>query len=305
MDEAFVACRLIHFASTMAAFGGSAFRLYAVEAFDPDVLVLLDARLQRLLLLASILALSSALLFVPLVGGRMAGTGATRLDWDTLSAVLLSTNFGRVWRWRLLLSAVLVGACCCREGPQNRKVIVILSGLLLASLALVGHAAMDEGVMKIAHTVNDGLHLLAAGLWSGGLLPLLWLVNRARRASEIHWRLRVRAALPPFSQMGYYAVAALAFTGMVNTLLLVGNVNALFATPYGRLLALKILLFLLMVAAAFINRYRLSPRLAAETATPYGLLWRSVLTEQALGFAIIAVVSLLGTLPPAIHTPIE
>ena len=50
--------------------------------------------------------------------------------------------------------------------------------------------------------------------------------------------------------MGYAAVALLAATGAINTLLLVGNVDSLAGTPYGRLLSLKILLFSVMVACA-------------------------------------------------------
>ena len=40
--------------------------------------------------------------------------------------------------------------------------------------------------------------------------------------------------------MGYAAVALLALTGAVNSVLLVGSPGALIGTPYGRLLALKI-----------------------------------------------------------------
>ena len=81
--------------------------------------------------------------------------------------------------------------------------------------------------------------------------------------------------------MGYAAVALLAATGAINTLLLVGNVDSLAGTPYGRLLSLKILLFSVTVVLALINRFRLLPRLRR----------RSVLFEQALGFAVLAVVA--------------
>jgi putative copper resistance protein D len=102
--------------------------------------------------------------------------------------------------------------------------------------------------------------------------------------------------------MGYVAVAALAATGAINSLLLVGHIEALIDTPYGRLLGLKILLFSVMVVLALINRFRLLPRLRREPepSAPIAALARSVLCEQALGFAVLAVVSVLGTWPPAI-----
>ena len=103
--------------------------------------------------------------------------------------------------------------------------------------------------------------------------------------------------------MGYAAVALLAATGAINTLLLVGSVEALTGTPYGRLLGLKILLFLVMVVLALINRFRLLPRLRREPLSwaPVAALARSVLFEQALGFAVLAIVSVFGTWPPALN----
>jgi putative copper resistance protein D len=83
--------------------------------------------------------------------------------------------------------------------------------------------------------------------------------------------------------------------------MLVGSFGALVTTPYGRLLAAKIALFLVMIGLALVNRFRLMPRLSAsEAATaPLRTLARSVLAEQAIGLAILAVVAVLGTWPPA------
>jgi hypothetical protein len=88
-------------------------------------------------------------------------------------------------------------------------------------------------------------------------------------------------------------VALLAATGAINTLLLVGNVDSLAGTPSGRLLSLKILLFSVMVVLALTNRFRLLPRLRREppSSAPIAALARSVLFEQALSFAVLAVVA--------------
>ena len=155
----------------------------------------------------------------------------------------------------------------------------------------------------LVHPLNQMVHLLAAGLWLGGLAPLYWLLARARSTSGAAWIPIVRDVVPRFSQMGYAAVVLLAATGALNTLLLVGSMEALVGTPYGRLLSLKILLFSVMVVVALTNRFRLVPRLRREprSSAPLGALARSVLIEQTLGFAVIAVVSVLGTWPPAIH----
>lgn len=300
MDEALIACRLVHFASVMATFGGSAFRLYAIGAGDRGLVAVLDARLRRVLLVAAILALLSALLIVPFTASRMAGSASAALDWKTIATVLFDTSFGRVWCWRLLIAALFVALCAVRSIQPGYHVAV--SALLLASLGWVGHAADGRGAAGLAHEINQSVHLLAAGIWLGGLVPLGWLAWMARSGSQ-RWHALLRDALPQFSHMGYAAVALVALTSIVNAILLVGSIDGLTGTPYGLVLLVKIALFLLLVAVAMINRFVLVPRIGREATPSRGTatLLSMVAIEQTLGLAIIAVVSVLGTLPPAIH----
>jgi putative copper resistance protein D len=103
--------------------------------------------------------------------------------------------------------------------------------------------------------------------------------------------------------MGYLAVMFLALTGVVNSILLVGSIDGLIETPYGRLLLVKIALFLLLVAVALINRFVLTRRIADEARPLAGtsaLMW-TVSIEQAFGLGILVAASVLGTWPPAMH----
>jgi len=45
--------------------------------------------------------------------------------------------------------------------------------MLLVSLAGVGHSQIEEGAAGAVHVVSDAAHLLAAGAWLGGLVPLV------------------------------------------------------------------------------------------------------------------------------------
>src|SRR5204863_8603399 len=173
------------------------------------------------------------------------------------------------------------------------------AALALGSLGWVGHAAGTAGWIGLGRELNQSVHLLAAGLWLGGLLPLGWLLGKSRRA-ENGLGMLAREAVPPFSQMGYAAVAAIAITGVANTLLLIDGVDNLFGTSYGRLLSLKILLYLAMIGIALRNRFRLAPLLSGGRASGTSALYRSVLIEQAIGLAVLAAVSVLGTWPPPI-----
>jgi putative copper resistance protein D len=302
MDEALYACRFVHFAAAMVIFGAGSFRFYALAGSDaraaPSVLAAFDAWIGQVAVVAAILALVSGLALLLVQSAAMTGSPAAAIDPATVAAVLFETRFGHVWLWHLLLAIFIVLACVSRS-PKRHPVILTLSLLLLASLGWVGHAAMDEGPAGIAHELNQTVHLLAAGLWFGGLMPLGWVVRRAITWGDAGITL-TRDAIRHFSQMGYVAVAFIALTGTINTLLLVGSLGAMFGTPYGRLLAFKVLLFLAMVVVALINRFRLAPRISRDAAH-LGALGRTVALEQGLGLSILAVVSVLGTWPPVIH----
>jgi putative copper resistance protein D len=302
--EVLVAVRFIHFASAVAVFGIGAFRLYAfagASRLENDVArAALDALLARAMTWGAVVALLSALAMVPCVGAGMAGSVSAALDPATDATVLFGTSFGHAWCWHVGFAIVLLAFCAMPRRRWQPTASLVAALLFLASLGWVGHAAMDFGGGG-AHELNQMVHLTAAGVWLGGLAPLGILLHRSVRPDGATYVPLARAALPHFSQIGYAAVALLALTGAINAILLVGSFDALVETPYGRLLMVKIALFLTMVALALINRFRLVPRLRDPIATLPALraLYRSVLGEQALGLAILTVISILGTWPPA------
>src|SRR5438874_1722602 len=302
MDEMLYACRFVQFTAAMLIFGTAAFRMYALAGSDAGaasiILSAFDACFGCVLLAASVIALISAIALLLCQTAAMAGSPAAAADVATVSAVLLETRFGRVWCWHLLLAAILVLACLNRQ--PRRPVILLLSLGLLASFAWVGHATMGEGAALVGHELNQTGHLLAAGLWLGGLVPLAWIIRQTRRQPGNFAISLARDALRNFSHMGYVAVALIALTGAINASLLVGSLDAMFDTPYGRLLAIKILLFLAMVIVALINRLRLAPRISHDSGTVRAL-GRTVALEQSLGLGVLAIVSVLGTWPPALY----
>jgi copper resistance protein D len=303
VNDALVIARLVQFAAAMAAFGASAFRFYAVSWVPSDpgerVVARFDVWNRALLWISGLIMLLSGIAIVPLVAARMAGEESAAVDPATIETVLSATAFGHRWCLHLLFVLLLiVSAVIVRRRPALN---LPWAAFALASLGWVGHAAGASGWAGLGRELNQSIHLLAAGLWLGGLLPLGWLLGRARTGEEGFGAFG-RHALPAFSQMGYAAVAAIAITGIVNTLILVGSVDALYATDYGQLLSLKLLLYLAMVAVASRNRFRLMPRFADKNGTAGSALYRSVLMEQAIGLGILAAVSLLGTwAPPFMH----
>jgi putative copper resistance protein D len=105
--------------------------------------------------------------------------------------------------------------------------------------------------------------------------------------------------------MGYGAVATLIGTGLINSWFLVGSISNLPTTPYGRVLLAKLALFAGMLALAVANRFWLVPSLdgvrsGGKSDELLRKLRKHVLGEQLLGLVILAIMGVLGTMPPAI-----
>jgi putative copper resistance protein D len=184
----------------------------------------------------------------------------------------------------------------------------ILAAALLATLTWVGHAGATEGPERVIHLAANSLHLLAAGTWLGGLLPLVLLLGHARTATSAALGPAVADAVRRFSAVGLASVATLVVTGLVNAWMLVGSVAALVGTAYGQLLLLKLVLLLPLIAIAALNRVHLKLRLLIAQATRgdgaqrlLTRLRRNVIGEAGLGGAVFLVVGLLGVTPPAQH----
>jgi putative copper resistance protein D len=86
-------------------------------------------------------------------------------------------------------------------------------------------------------------------------------------------------------------VGTLVITGVVDSWILAGSVDALINTDYGRLLSLKLLLFLAMLSIAAVNRLRLTPALAQEHGETGSAVLRQLrnnsLMEAMLGLVIL------------------
>jgi putative copper resistance protein D len=239
----------------------------------------------------------------------MAGTLSGVLDWDTLWSVLSETSFGKVSIARFLLVTIILGRAIRVTLPTqySDRLTVALSAALLASLAGLGHTQIHDGIAWIIHLSADGLHLLAAGAWLGGLVSLFYLVATALRTFSPDDDAEASKAALRFSSMGYVAVATIVGSGLLNAWLLVGSFANLITTPYGQLLIVKVCLFGGMLAFAALNRFWLVPSLIRENKLrgPAAGLFKlrgHILGEQALGLLIILIVSAIGTMEPAINS---
>lgn len=298
MDAALILVRLTAFGAGVALFGAPLFVLYAGR---PDHIT--PKLLRLLLIVAAVISALAAGAALILQTGEMAGDPAAGLDPAALRDVVTAGGFGPSVLARIGVALTTLGLMIVR--PAGRipwSLAAALGAVELGALAWAGHGAADEGAAGVAHLLADIAHLLAAGVWLGALLMFALLLSAARAGnSELN---ALYGALKGFSGVGSIVVVVILATGLINAWFLVGpeHVGGLLASLWGRLLLVKIVLFIVMLGLAATNRFRLTPRLEAVLAADPRLaliaLRRSILLENAFGLTVLAVVAALGLQAP-------
>jgi copper transport protein len=171
-----------------------------------------------------------------------------------------------------------------------RLVLVgVAAGLTMLLHVLVGHAA-GPSPLRSVNLLVQWLHLLAVGAWIGGLVWLLAGLRGRERPEQL-------AAAVRFSRLAAPVLGLVAVTGLSRALHLAGGWRGLLDSGYGRLLDLKVALFLGLVALGALNRFRVVPSLAGGVRRLGGLR-RNVRGEVVLAACILAVTAVLSQLPP-------
>ena len=264
-------------AGLVGAAGGLAYASVLRPAGLPDAL---SARLRRWCFWAVGTALAGALVWLLAQTSDMAGGVSPSDIW----AVLSGTMFGHLVAARLGLLLLAGLALKMRSGAWATG----LSCLALVLQAGHSHAlAMGGSPWLLA---ASALHLLAAGVWLGGL-PAFWLVMGAGPPALS------RAAADRFSTAGLVCVGLLLATATVQYWRLVADIPGLVGTAYGWMVCVKLVLFAGLIALAARNRLRLTPGLPASVP----VLRRAILLEVALGLAVLAAAGVLTGLQPAMH----
>jgi putative copper export protein/mono/diheme cytochrome c family protein len=310
MNVAFVVVRAVHLGAAIALFGEFVFvSVVASAAWSRDVASTpgrrgnLERHVNVVTPWALVVSAASGAAWLAFEAASMGGTTLARALLDgTAALVLRATAFGHVWVLRTVLLVLLAATLpWLRRAPgdaaRQRRAIGALSvaALYLATLAFAGHAtAVTEGGLRALHLGADVLHLLAAGAWLGALPALVYCL---RNAPSNHALARVTSR---FSVLGIACVAILLASGIVNALFLVGSFAALFGTPYGQLLVVKLAVFAAMLGIAAINRWRLTPQLANDDRAR-GTLRRNAMLEIGAGVVVIAIVGALGAMVPGAH----
>lgn len=296
MFDPLIAARAVHFGATAILAGAMFFDV----AIARPVLGARQAKdfartVDRLLWWSLALALLSGAVWAVLLAAKIGDASIERVFSDgTLRTLLTETRFGHVWIARAAFGLVIAVVMAYRRGLWLGGAA---AALMLGYLAFVGHAGARPGAIAWLQIVADMVHLLAAGFWLGGLSALALLLAKSRGGGIVP--APSAAVVSRFSMFGIGAVGLLLLTGAINTWLLTDSVFNLPSSDYGRLLLIKIGLFVAMVAFACVNRWYWSPRLPAPGAV--AAIRRNAWLELGFGLAVICIVGALGTLPPPLH----
>jgi copper transport protein len=166
----------------------------------------------------------------------------------------------------LLLTAAFLLRLSGRR-DHHQPVMRAAGATLAVALALTWAAAehASAGIQVPVAMTSSVLHLVATGVWLGGLVALLLTLRRASVDA-------LTEVVPRFSRIAFASVTVLVVTGFYQSWRGLGSLAALTGTSYGRLLLAKLVaVTALLLAAGYSRRWtaRLAaPAAAARTAVP-------------------------------------
>lgn len=216
---------------------------------------------------------------------------------DEASLLFLRTDWGRTWfegLTLLLLVTWLFAALRRRTGGGRPWWPPITLGVAVLAFfpSMTGHAVGSDRLTVLA-VAADGLHVLAAGAWIGGLTLMLALFGPTGRG-RARARVLLPALLPRFSNVAVASASTLMVTGLFAAWLHVPTWGALLDSGYGRLLVAKVVLVLVVAALgglswrAWTRRRRMDESLAMPS---------SAMVELLVAQAVLAVTAVLVATP--------
>ncbi len=170
------------------------------------------------------------------------------------------------------------------------------------SLAASGHASTAQPQWLTRPAAF--LHGVAVAFWVGALAPLA--------AMALHPTERLLPVLQKFSAVAVCMVGLLVLTGLTLSVVQLESLDAITETRYGQILSIKLILVAVLLGFAGVNRFLLTPALAAVPSATRPLA-RSIMAECVVVVAILAVVAgwrftpppraiaVSGTTPLALH----
>jgi putative copper resistance protein D len=218
------------------------------------------------------------------------------IDLSTLVEFTFGTVVGKAWVATQIAALAFASLAIARLFVSSDLLdrITLWSGvLLIASVSVTGHAIDDS--LPVYTQISFLLHTGAGLTWLGGLLGLVWWMATARgKPPETARRLAER-----WSFVAKVAMAIVVASGLALAWENVASFPNLLATPYGRLLTLKLafLCAVLLLALALARYITRAPAGNFDT----NWYWRVGAAEAAFGVALLFLAGWIAVITPASH----
>jgi putative copper export protein len=116
--------------------------------------------------------------------------------------------------------------------------------------------------------IIDWVHLMASSLWGGGLFALSIAILPAAFRLPTRRRQCIATIAQRFSTLAGVTLAGVLLTGLYNAWAQLGTIRALWEVSYGRMLLVKLLLVIPLIAFGASNHYTSIPLLRRWSARP-------------------------------------
>ena len=258
------------------------------------------------------------------------GRAESALRWADVSRLLDNTRYGSVWQARQAIVLVLLILLAAQRrlvawcGERGFDALLLFLALThVAAAVLTGHGAATEPIWLAGS--GHLVHLLAAGLWAGGLPALILGIQLAARSDDRVARTHFAVALRRFSVLATASVLLIVVSGSVIGYLQLGAPRAwpgggegllaglftllertaapLIASNYGLLVLAKIGLLVPVLLLAARVRFDYMPRVGDfrfdQRASLAGVAHLVRIELAVVLVILLAAATISGTLPAA------
>ena len=157
--------------------------------------------------------------------------------------------------------------------------------LILLSFSLYGHSTINGFSSQLLIV----LHLGAISFWVGSFLPLRYS-TRGKMEEENLFQVAHR-----FGVYAVYYIGLLLVSGLILGTILVGGIEQLLTSDYGKAFLLKLGFVIILLGLGALNKFRLVPKLENNNFSYAMKLRKSINIEIGILFIILVISSLLTT----------
>lgn len=248
-----------------------------------EALAPIRTRLLKQVRLFALVAFVAQLIRFDLRGAALIGEITGLIDTEILG-MIWESSVGRAVEMRLVGMALLIVGTLFARGT-----FLSFIGALVAiwSFYFIGHVPeYDDLFLQLLLFA----HLLVAAFWIGVLSPLKMLAsqkNTFEQASNLGHL---------FGKIATFAVPALIGAGIVMTYYLLGDIESVLFSTYGRFLLLKVIIVGVLLTLAALNKLRFIPKMLNGDTIGAAYLIKAIKWEMLAFAAIFLITAILTTL---------